>query len=430
MGTSRNRVADTSARFEAPPHHGTRIIAAVKILGVLLLSGMLFLIGCQGPVVSTVTIIDGGRTQILTTGSGTDAASLLQRGSENLTPGDRLLVDGLPVPAGAQLPNAAVLTLQVQRAISVRINGNAIQTTAPTVGEALADAGFPLYSVDKLDPPAQTPLADGMSVIYVPSKIFNITVDGRQLPVRSSAETVGAVLAQAGLPLVGLDFSQPGGGQGVPSDGSIRVTRVAEALLLTQRTLPYQSSFEDSADVALGEEKILQPGLTGLATTRTRVRYEDGVEVSRQPEPEVIVRPPQNRIVARGSKIVEQSTTVGGISFQYWRVLQMYATTYSPCESGSCDYGTKSGLRAGKGVVAVDPALYDYLNGQRLYIPGYGYAVVGDIGGGYIVEQKLGISRYKWIDLGFDDNNMPDLTGWITVYFLPPAPATIPDALK
>ena len=39
-------------------------------------------------------------------------------------------------------------------------------------------------------------------------------------------------------------------------------------------------------------------------------------------------------------------------------------------------------------------------------------------------------SRVIGIDLGFDDNNMPDMTGWVTVYFLAPAPATIPDALK
>jgi 3D (Asp-Asp-Asp) domain-containing protein len=139
-------------------------------------------------------------------------------------------------------------------------------------------------------------------------------------------------------------------------------------------------------------------------------------------------------LVVRGTKIVDKATTVDGVSLSYWYTTQMYATVYSPCNSGtadgSCSTGTASGLRAGKGVVAVDPALFAVLNGQRLYIPGYGHAVIGDVGGGYIVEQNLGISRYKWIDLGFDDNNIQDMTGWITVYFLSPAPAAIPDVLK
>jgi 3D (Asp-Asp-Asp) domain-containing protein len=146
-----------------------------------------------------------------------------------------------------------------------------------------------------------------------------------------------------------------------------------------------------------------------------------------------MVRPPQNRIAVLGTKIVLKTATVNGVEIQYWRMLQMYATVYSPCTSGGskqCSYGTASGLRAGKGVVAVDPGLYAYLNGQRIYVPGYGSAVIGDIGGGYIIEQNLGVSRYRWIDLGFDDNNLTDMTGWVTVYFLAPVPASIPDVLK
>ena len=186
--------------------------------------------------------------------------------------------------------------------------------------------------------------------------------------------------------------------------------------------------------MGLGQEQVSQPGVKGLTVTRTRVRYEDGSEISRHAEGQTVVRPAQDRIVVRGTKVVESTSTVNGVTIQYWREMQMYATVYSPCESagnsGACSYGTASGLRAGKGVVAVDPSLFAYLNGQRLYIPGYGFAVIGDLGGGYIVERDQGISRYKWIDLGFDDNNMPDMTGWITVYFLAPAPSTIPDVLK
>ena len=40
------------------------------------------------------------------------------------------------------------------------------------------------------------------------------------------------------------------------------------------------------------------------------------------------------------------------------------------------------------------------------------------------------ISRYKWIDLGFDDDDIQDMTGWISVYFLAPAPASMPDVLR
>ena len=154
--------------------------------------------------------------------------------------------------------------------------------------------------------------------------------------------------------------------------------------------------------------------------------------MKRVKETESVVQPPQTQVVNTGTKLVSHTTSTDIGNLQYWYSTQMYATVYSPCQSdsGGCSYSTASGLRAGKGVVAVDPSLYSYLQGQRIYVPGYGFAVIGDIGGGYIVEKNIGVSRYRWIDLGFDDKNLVDMTGWVTVYFLGPPPATIPSILQ
>jgi hypothetical protein len=65
-----------------------------------------------------------------------------------------------------------------------------------------------------------------------------------------------------------------------------------------------------------------------------------------------------------------------------------------------------------------------------VYIPGYGVATIGDTGGGPIIETAFGVARTQWIDLGYDDNNIGALSGWVTVYFLEPAPAEIPYFLK
>ena len=182
----------------------------------------------------------------------------------------------------------------------------------------------------------------------------------------------------------------------------------------------------------LGTQEITQPGENGLAIARTRIRYEDGQEVSRVTEDESVVRPPQTRIVNTGTKIVVNTATVDGVTLEYWRAFEMYATIYSPCNSGTggCSYGTASGMKAGKGVVAVDPSMFSFLQGQRIYVPGYGFAVIGDIGGGYIIEDLIGVSRYRWIDLGFNDNNIVDMSGWHTVYFLAPAPASVPPVMQ
>ncbi len=76
------------------------------------------------------------------------------------------------------------------------------------------------------------------------------------------------------------------------------------------------------------------------------------------------------------------------------KVLTMDATAYSP-EEATAGWGnphnTAIGLRAGYGVVAVDPKVIPLKT--RLYIEGYGYAVAGDVGGAI---------KGMRIDLGFD----------------------------
>jgi uncharacterized protein YabE (DUF348 family) len=407
------------------------IIVVMKNLLWPILAILLLLSACGPQTTNMIIIIDSDHIRTLTTNERVPAALLVQAGVI-MSPADRVLFNGNEIAIDNPLPSATSYTLQVRRAMTLSVSGKIIESAAATICEALSSAGVQLYAADELVPPANAPISGSLRVEYIPSTELTVTADGRQARIRSAAPTVGQALANAGMPLLGLDTSQPAEDQAIPQDGQIHIVRISESLVLAQESIPFQSESQDSANLELGQEQIIQPGINGLAVSRTRIRYEDGQEVSRQTESQTIVRPPQNRISALGTKIVQKTATVDGTTIQYWRVLQMYATVYSPCNSGGsgCSSGTASGLRAGKGVVAVDPSLYSYLNGQRIYVPGYGFAVIGDVGGGYIVEQKLGVSRYRWIDLGFDDNNLVDMTGWVTVYFLEPAPASIPDVLK
>lgn len=396
------------------------------LLGLLLSS-------CR-PQTAKLTLIDGEEVQVVVTTAHTPAQALAEKGL-SLTPADRLLVNGVPTKADQPLPPNA-RSLQIQRAVNVTLitpgGEQSATTSAPTVGMALHEAGYQLFAADFFEPPAHTPIYEGMTITWRPAQEITVITHSGDMRIRSSAETVGAALAEAGIPLIGLDYSLPAESEALPADGLVRLVRVREALEIVQKSIPFETETVSSPEVALGEQKILQAGQEGLAMTRVRIRYEDEQETARWSEAESVVKAPVSRIVQTGAKVVVNSETIGGVSLDYWYVTQMYATIYSPCNSGTggCSYGTASGLRAGKGVAAVDPSLYSYLQGQRIYVPGYGYAVIGDVGGGYIVEQNLGVPRYRWIDLGFDDDNLVDMTGWVTVYFLAPAPASIPPMLQ
>jgi len=345
------------------------------------------------------------------------------------------LVNGYPFSPEQSLP-PQTRSIQIRRAVSVTLNTpegeQNLVTTAETVGEVLRESGLQLYATDFIDPPAESPISAEMAITYRPSQEMMVSTSAGEIRIRSSAGTIGAALAGAGIPLEGLDYSLPTEFDPLPADGQVHVVRVSESMQLIQKSIPFKTETASSPDVALGTQEIAQPGQEGLAVARTRIRYEDGQEVSRIIEEESIVRSPQTRIVNTGTKIVVTTATVDGEMLDYWLAYEMYATIYSPCNSGTggCSYSTASGLRAGRGVVAMDRSMYSYLQGARIYIPGYGYAVVGDVGGGSIVEESIGVSRYRWIDLGFNDNNIVDMSGWLTVYFLSPVPASIPPMMQ
>jgi len=95
-----------------------------------------------------------------------------------------------------------------------------------------------------------------------------------------------------------------------------------------------------------------------------------------------------------GTKVVIRSTVEDGITIQYYRVITLLATSYSPCRSGTskCSYGTSSGLPVKRGTVAMVYSWYLAFGFDKLYIPGYGYAKVSKTmrkNWGALIEQYL-----------------------------------------
>jgi uncharacterized protein YabE (DUF348 family) len=377
---------------------------------------------CQSSGTS-VTIFANGNTVTISTAERVPA-QILSAAKISLGPNDRVLYLGEVVPLNSPLPQAGSYTMTVRRALALTIltpdGQKVIQTSAQSVGQALTEAGYTLFAADRIDPPAGTPLEGPLTVTYQPSQILQVTVDGTQVQVRSAASNVGQALAEAGLPLIGLDFSTPPESAALPADGKIRVTRVVESVALIQKSLPFTTRTETSADLELDQQALVQGGQPGLAVTRVRTTSQDGVQVSQKTESESIVRPPQDRIMGYGTKVVVRTAVVDGKTIQYYRKLTLLATSYSPCRSGTskCSYGTSSGLPVQRGTVAMVYSWYLAFGFDKLYIPGYGYATVGDVGGGPA-------GNHYWVDLGFTDADYQPVYGNVTVYFLAPVPTNL-----
>lgn len=378
------------------------------------------LLACQPNTLPTVTILDNNNVLTLQTDEHVPSALLNQAGIM-LNPNDRVLLNGLPIDIDQPITHYPI-TLQIRHAVLITINTpeeeKKFQSSAFTIGEALQNASIWLHAGDKIDPPLDFPVSNARVSIF-PARLLTVTVDGKNLQFQSSAQTVGEALAEAGIPLIGLDYSLPAENEPLPSDGQIRVVRTSEALVLSQKSIPFENDFQASADVPLDQTQIVEPGETGLTVQRIRIRYEDGKEISRLTEDETMVRPPKTRVLGYGTKIEVKTTTVDGVQIEYWRAVQMYATSYSPCRSGGdqCYSGTSSGKSLQKGMVGLRYSWYLSMQGQQLYIPGYGFGSVEDVCNGCVGK--------PWIDLGFSDNNYEAWHSWVTVYFLTPVPANV-----
>jgi 3D (Asp-Asp-Asp) domain-containing protein len=149
----------------------------------------------------------------------------------------------------------------------------------------------------------------------------------------------------------------------------------------------------------VGATRVLSKGKPGEVLKVYRVYVVDGVESQPVLTSETVTVAPRKRVVAVGSakkpvpRTAASATRRGAKDKAPARGgarLRVTATAYSPQQAGLSDH-TATGARARHGVVAVDPSVIPL--GTRLRIPGYGWAVAADTGGGI---------RGRHIDLCFD----------------------------
>ncbi len=351
-------------------------------------------------------------------------ANLALTAGIRLFPGDVIRWNGQAVPAEEPLLPAPAYILQYQQAFPLTIVENKQQQTiysaAATIGQALWQAGIRLDPQDRISIPAETALDKAQTLTLRRAIPINIQIDGRKISETSAAVSVGEALSENSLSLQDMDYSIPPEDQPLPANGAIRVVRVQEEIVLQQSAIAFQNETTADPSLELDQKRIIQAGQAGLQVTRVRIRYEDGKEISRQTDSQWTAKEPVTQKVGYGTKLAVHTLQISGGTVEYWKTMTVYATSYSPCNSGGsrCYPGTSLGLPVKRGVIAVTSAWYRYLAGTQVYIPGYGKATIADIG--------AGIPGTDWIDLGFTDSDYETWHQNVTIYFLTPAPASLP----
>jgi len=179
--------------------------------------------------------------------------------------------------------------------------------------------------------------------------------------------------------------------------------KLQEETEILQKKVVYQ----DDPETEAGEEKILAEGKDGKETKIFKITYDkEGQEYQRELV-SAETTPSVDKKILRGTKIVWKTLDTPDGQIQYWKKMRVYATHYDSHCPG-CDEWTATGMRAGKGVIAVDPKVIKLRS--KVYVPGYGVAVAGDTGGAI---------KGNIIDLGFEDAKT---AGWrakfVDIYIL------------
>lgn len=398
----------------------------IEITGIMAVSPL-----PDSPLEANMTVIvDDQRPVTLTVNGATSVFrtvienpyDILKAAGVTIDDHDEIIVNGAHIEpdllAAYPLPANRI---SVRHALTLALTDGAapplqIVTTADTLGDALAAAGVQLYLGDTVMPPVETRLmTSGLEVRIDRALPTSVTADGVTTETRTQAETVGALLAESGIALNGLDYAIPPENTRLRAAMQVRVVRVTEAIETEIVDIPYETLYLADDGMELDTTAVSTGGVAGRDERRIRVRYENGVEVQRFDDGLVRVAEPVDAVVSYGTKIVYRTIDTPDGPREYWRKLRMYATSYHPAALGGDDV-TATGARLTKGIVAINPRVVPY--GTILYVAGYGEGRAADTGGPR--------STPYWIDLGYDDENYQRWSRWVEVYLLAPPPTNIP----
>ena len=368
-----------------------------------------------------VEIVDGGKRQTVLTALE-NPLEILQQAGIAVSAADKIWVNGALADYAA-LPGWTVPARQIEirRALRLTIvdDGAAatIMSTAETVGAALSAAGIKLYLTDDVSPPLASALTDSLTISIKRAVPVELLVDGVVIEARTNAARVADVLVELNAPLFALDYVRPPGETAVSEGMRIEIVRVTEEVVTVSETIPQANLVQPDAELNLDQRAVVQAGSDGRRELQSRVRYENGLEVSRDLIESTVVEAPVNRIVAYGTKVVPLGTvnTPAGPR-QYWRRLCMYTTSYNPRSNGN-NLNTATGATLAKGVIASKPNIIPYHT--RVFVPNYGAGAILDTGGG-----PSGTDY--WVDLGYGENEgFKPWRAYSWVYHLMPPPEKI-----
>jgi 3D (Asp-Asp-Asp) domain-containing protein len=371
--------------------------------------------------------VAGALASVQAGGQSTTALNLPRPLGSGLIP-EPLLAEAARLAANVTYPTpgtqaALVMTRPYGVPFTVHEDGftSTYKSAHVTVGQALASQGIRIGEADSVSPPPGSELSPGAHIYVHHAVGVRLVLAGNEQTVRTRAQTVGDVLAQAGIVVEAKDRVTPRLGKPVTANMTIKMTTVRDVVGVTEEPIEYESLIQYDAELARGVRLLAEGGEYGWVRREYQLRQVNGRETRRVLVSETVT-PPKDEVVtigtyvapalAGGAAVAPTPAVAGAVATPQGdagcaRTLNVYATWYTASSAGGSGV-TATGTSVHKGIVAVDPGVIPL--GTRMYIPGYGYGVAGDTGGGIVGNH---------IDLGYGPNDVKDWrTRWVDICIL------------
>ncbi len=336
---------------------------------------------------------------------------------DSLYPGPLAAIAGIGGVTVGAAPDLQSISLQINRAVPFTIvedgHSVAFKSARPTVAMALRDAGIRLGPADDVFPALTSSLSAGVVVTVDHAAAVTVRLGTTNNVIYTHQKLLKDALAEAGLNLGPEDRVEPPVDTEVRNGMTARLVRVAGRSLIERQDVPRKTVFKPDEGLQGAQSRIVQ-GRDGSHVNEYRITIEDGVETEKKLTREYFDPEPVDTVIFYAASSV-RATGLQPDNFQVIKIDHLYATWYNASSSGRPNTDphyaiTATGVPVTKGIVAVDPNVIPL--GTRLYVPGYGFAVAGDTGGGIVGDM---------IDLGYPDGVSPDgPTGWVDVFLLAP----------
>lgn len=306
----------------------------------------------------------------------------------------RLLIIGIFAALLSAAAGCGVFAL-LAKDVAINDNGEiiALMTMKSTYQEVLEQNGIVVNSFDYISVPLTDSLdRTRLNEIYIKRAVpVYITADGKQTMLMTYKDTVEEMLKDSPVKPEGKDRLEGADMTGRISEGmKLRIIRVSESIARENESIPFEVQKRANSKLDKGLERVVQPGEEGILEKLYKVVKEDGAEVARQFLSQAVLKDPIIMIMEYGT--VMNHKTARGDVIRYNKVLDVKATAYTASlkDTGKAPghplFGiTATGIKAKKGVIAVDPKVIPLYT--RVYVeilgstPDYGYAVAADVGG-------------------------------------------------